>query len=70
MNKIYLENGVIEILDRDLLVTLDGFSGIIIPMSSRESDYTYTNAIETIISQATVLGKRQIQTKVRKTLGV
>ena len=68
--KTYFKNGIIEVIGIDILITVDGFSTISIPMSREESAQTYINALEKLVLQGKAVGKRLIRAEIRETLGV
>lgn len=70
MNKVYFENGVMEIDGLDLLITVDSFSTIRVPMAREESSLVFLEALPLLVTQGYVLGKRKMRHKLRTTLGL
>ena len=68
--KTYFDNGIIEVIGLDILITVDSFSTITIPMSREESALTYLNAIEKLVLQGRIIGNREVQAQIRDTLGI
>ncbi len=70
MKKINFENGIMEIIGLDLLITVDSFSTIRVPMAREESSLLFLEAIPLLVAQGKVLGKRKIRKVIKEKLGL